>query len=159
MIVKETWPNYKGIDKDGVAVIIDHNSFSSDVKYGRTKLFIRTPKTVFELEKIRAQVLPNLVLFLQKVLLSKTIFLRRTGPKNGRGCLRALLPIPSLLKKKTKSGLVILKMTGHAENETLVFCLNFDQNPSLPCIPFRIKLILRMHWLGHPGLSNRTEAP
>lgn len=66
MIVKETWPNYKGVDKDGVAVIIDHNSFSSDVKYGRTKLFIRTPKTVFELEKIRAQVLPNLVLFLQK---------------------------------------------------------------------------------------------
>ena len=103
MIVKETWPNYKGIDKDGVAVIIDHNSFSSDVKYGRTKLFIRTPKTVFELEKIRAQVLPNLVLFLQKVRLSKTIFLRRTGPKNFRGCLRALSPIPTLPNKKKQS--------------------------------------------------------
>lgn len=95
MIVKETWPNYKGIEKDGVAVIIDHNSFSSDVKYGRTKLFIRTPKTVFELEKIRAQVLPNLILFLQKVRLLKTIILRRTGLKNGRGFLRALPPLPS----------------------------------------------------------------
>lgn len=126
MIVKETWPNYKGVDKDGVAVIIDHNSFSSDVKYGRTKLFIRTPKTVFELEKIRAQVLPNLVLFLQKVRLSKTIFLRPTGPKNGRGCPRALPPTPSLLKR-TKSGLVILKMTGHVENETLVFSLNLTK--------------------------------
>lgn len=110
MIVKETWPNYKGIDKDGVAVIIDHNSFSSDVKYGRTKLFIRTPKTVFELEKIRAQALPNLVLFLQKVRLSKTIFLRRTGPKNFRGCLRALSPIPTLLNKKNKV------RTGYIEN-------------------------------------------
>ena len=53
----------------------------------------------------------------------------------------------------------MLKMAVHAENETLVFSLNFDQNPSLLRVPFRIKLILRMHWLGHPGLSNRTEAP
>ena len=158
MIVKETWPNYKGVDKDGVAVIIDHNSFSSDVKYGRTKLFIRTPKTVFELEKIRAQVLPNLVLFLQKVRLSKAIFLRPTGPKNGRGCLRVLPPTPSLLKKNKIR-------TGYIENDRSCWKWNvslfskFNQNPSLPCVPFRIKLILRMHWLGHPGLSNRTEAP
>lgn len=53
----------------------------------------------------------------------------------------------------------MLKMAVHAENDTLVFSLNFDQNPSLLRVPFRIKLILRMHLLGHPGLSNRTEAP
>ena len=67
MIVEKTWPNFKGIDKDGVTVIVDGTGFSSDVKYGRTKLFIRTPKTVFELEKIRSQVVPKLVLFLQRV--------------------------------------------------------------------------------------------
>ena len=67
MIVQKTWPNFNGIDKDGVTAIIDETGFSSDVKYGRTKLFIRTPKTVFELEKIRAEVVPTLVMFLQKV--------------------------------------------------------------------------------------------
>ena len=67
MIAKKTWPKYDGIDKEGVTVIVDETGFSSDVKYGRTKLFIRTPKTVFELEKKRAQVVPTIVMFLQRV--------------------------------------------------------------------------------------------
>ena len=71
MIVAKTWPKYDGIDKDGVNLIIDETGFASDVKYGRTKLFIRTPKTVFELEKIRAEVVPELVKFLQKVRRSR----------------------------------------------------------------------------------------
>ncbi|PFX19371.1 unconventional myosin-Id-like isoform X2 [Stylophora pistillata] len=66
MLVDKTWPIYRGIDKDGVGEIINQSGFSSDVKYGRTKLFIRTPKTVFELEKMRAEIVPNLVRFLQK---------------------------------------------------------------------------------------------
>ena len=67
MLVEKTWPKYKGLDKDGVSVIIKETDFSEDVKYGRTKLFIRTPKTVFELEKMRAEIVPKLVLFLQRV--------------------------------------------------------------------------------------------
>ncbi|CAH3126805.1 unnamed protein product [Pocillopora meandrina] len=66
MLVDKTWPTYSGIDKDGVGEIIDRSGFSSDVKYGRTKLFIKTPKTVFELEKRRAETVPNLVRILQK---------------------------------------------------------------------------------------------
>lgn len=67
MLVQETWPSYKGIDKDGVGVIISETGYTADVKYGRTKLFIRTPRTVFELEKLRAEIVPTLVLFLQRV--------------------------------------------------------------------------------------------
>ena len=67
MLVDKTWPTYSGIDKNGVGEIIDRSGFSSDVKYGRTKLFIKTPKTVFELEKRRAEIVPNLVRILQKV--------------------------------------------------------------------------------------------
>ena len=67
MIVEKTWPTYKGLDKDGVTVIVNETGFSEDVKYGRTKLFIRTPRTVFDLEKRRAEILPKLVLFLQRV--------------------------------------------------------------------------------------------
>ena len=69
MIVGKTWPIYHGPDKDGVALILDQHGFLSDVKYGLTKLFIRTPKTVFELEKIRAETIPKLVVFLQRVIL------------------------------------------------------------------------------------------
>lgn len=67
MIVEKTWPSYKGLDKDGVTLIVNETGFSEDVKYGRTKLFIRTPKTVFDLERQRAEMLPKLVLFLQRV--------------------------------------------------------------------------------------------
>ena len=67
MLIKETWPTYQGIDKDGVGAIINETGYTSDVKYGRTKLFIRTPMTVFELEKLRAEIVPTLVMLLQRV--------------------------------------------------------------------------------------------
>ena len=77
MTVPETWPNYQGSAKEGVRVIIDHHGFSSDVEYGKTKIFIRTPKTVFSMERFRAEKIPSLVHFLQKVDLL-FIFCRRT---------------------------------------------------------------------------------
>ena len=67
MIATKTWPTYNGDEKDGVKAIINEAGFSSDVKFGHTKLFIRTPKTVFELEQKRTEVLPKLVTLLQKV--------------------------------------------------------------------------------------------
>lgn len=67
MLSVETWPKYEGSDKDGVKAIIDHMDFSDDVKYGKTKIFIRSPQTIFELEKERASKIPQLVLFLQRV--------------------------------------------------------------------------------------------
>lgn len=66
MIATKTWPNYNGDEKDGVAVIMNESGLSSDVKFGRTKLFIRTPKTVFELEQKRTEIVPKLVTILQK---------------------------------------------------------------------------------------------
>ncbi|XP_015779047.1 PREDICTED: unconventional myosin-Id-like [Acropora digitifera] len=66
MIATKTWPTYNGDEKDGVKAIINEAGFSADVKFGHTKLFIRTPKTVFELEQKRTEVLPKLVTLLQK---------------------------------------------------------------------------------------------
>ena len=37
----ETWPNYRGSDKEGVRTLIEYMDFSDDVKYGKTKIFIR----------------------------------------------------------------------------------------------------------------------
>lgn len=63
---EETWPVYKGEPRDGVAKIIAKFGFEKDVTYGRTKLFIRSPKTLFALEDERLSKLPSVAIFLQK---------------------------------------------------------------------------------------------
>lgn len=53
MISQYTWPNFRGdSDKDGVRTLLDEKGFSDDVKYGHTKIFIRSPQTLFALEKV-----------------------------------------------------------------------------------------------------------
>jgi myosin-1 len=53
MISQYTWPNYRGgSDKDGVKMMMDEKGFSNDVQYGHTKIFIRSPPTLFALEKV-----------------------------------------------------------------------------------------------------------
>lgn len=65
---KKTWPNPKsGNSKDNVSVILKELNFENDVRYGTTKVFIRTPQTVFGLESKRIEKLPKIVIYLQKV--------------------------------------------------------------------------------------------
>lgn len=53
MISQFTWPNFRsGSDRDGTRVLIDEKGFSNDVKYGKTKIFIKSPATLFKLEKV-----------------------------------------------------------------------------------------------------------
>lgn len=53
MISQYTWPNFRGgNDKDGVRTLMEEKNFSDDVKYGHTKIFIRSPQTLFALEKV-----------------------------------------------------------------------------------------------------------
>ncbi|GFO41945.1 unconventional myosin-id-like [Plakobranchus ocellatus] len=67
LICKETWPNYRGQVIDGVKHIINQQGFSSDVKYGKSKIFIRSPQTLFSLEQAREAKMPSIVLFLQRI--------------------------------------------------------------------------------------------
>ena len=67
MICSSTWPTYHSNTKQGVKIIIDENGFSRDVQYGKTKIFIKSPQTVFTLEEKRSAIIPGLVVFLQKV--------------------------------------------------------------------------------------------
>lgn len=54
MISQYTWPNFRGgSDRDGVQTLLDEKGFGNDVKYGHTKIFIRSPQTLFALEKVR----------------------------------------------------------------------------------------------------------
>uniref|UniRef100_A0A1B6DEF2 Myosin motor domain-containing protein n=1 Tax=Clastoptera arizonana TaxID=38151 RepID=A0A1B6DEF2_9HEMI len=67
MISKFTWPNFRsGSDRDGTRVLIEERGFANDVKYGHTKIFIRSPNTIFKLEKMRADLIPGIVVLLQK---------------------------------------------------------------------------------------------
>uniref|UniRef100_A0A8D9DQM1 Myosin-IA n=1 Tax=Cacopsylla melanoneura TaxID=428564 RepID=A0A8D9DQM1_9HEMI len=66
MISEFTWPNFRGSDKDGTKVLIDEKGFLHDVKYGKTKIFIRSPNTLFALENMRAELIPGIVTLLQK---------------------------------------------------------------------------------------------
>ncbi|XP_036050688.1 unconventional myosin-Id isoform X2 [Onychomys torridus] len=68
MISEFTWPNHDlPSDKEAVKKLIERCGFQDDVAYGKTKIFIRTPRTLFTLEELRAQMLVRIVLFLQKV--------------------------------------------------------------------------------------------
>ena len=72
---KKTWPNPKsGKDKDNVSLILREFNFENDVRYGATKVFIKSPQTVFALESKRTEKIPEIVTYLQKV----SIFVQET---------------------------------------------------------------------------------
>lgn len=53
MVSQYTWPNYRnGTDKEGVQSLIQEKGFGNDTQYGHTKIFIRSPRTLFALEKV-----------------------------------------------------------------------------------------------------------
>ncbi|KAK5883161.1 hypothetical protein CesoFtcFv8_019521 [Champsocephalus esox] len=68
MTCEYTWPNHlMASDREAVEAIITQHGFQDDVAYGHTKLFVRSPRSLYTLEQERAALIPILVLFLQKV--------------------------------------------------------------------------------------------
>lgn len=68
MISQFTWPNFHGGDaEEGTRVLLEDRKFLKDVTFGKTKIFVRSPSTLFELEKARSQLIPGIVIFLQKM--------------------------------------------------------------------------------------------
>ncbi|XP_010749096.2 unconventional myosin-Ig [Larimichthys crocea] len=68
MTCEYTWPHHlMASDREAVETIVTQHGFQDDVAYGHTKLFVRTPRSLYTLEQERAALIPILVLFLQKV--------------------------------------------------------------------------------------------
>ncbi|XP_077482186.1 unconventional myosin-Id [Stigmatopora argus] len=68
MISEFTWPNHDlPSDKEAVKKLLQGCHYDNDVAYGKTKVFVRTPRTLFSLEEQRTEMLQRIVLFLQKV--------------------------------------------------------------------------------------------
>ncbi|XP_069509649.1 unconventional myosin-Ia [Ambystoma mexicanum] len=70
MLGTETWPNWKGNARDGVESLLTELGIPrEEYDYGRTKIFIRNPRTLFNLEDRRKQSMHKLALLIQKVYL------------------------------------------------------------------------------------------
>ncbi|XP_047136669.1 unconventional myosin-Ia isoform X1 [Hydra vulgaris] len=70
MLCSDTWPVYHaGTAKEGVLTIMKKLRVDSpEVEYGKTKLFIRDPRTVFFLEDKRRERVLDLVILIQKIV-------------------------------------------------------------------------------------------
>ncbi|XP_027020171.1 unconventional myosin-Ib isoform X2 [Tachysurus fulvidraco] len=68
MLCKQTWPHWKGPARDGVEVLLKNLEVpEEEFAYGRSKIFIRNPRTLFFLEEKRRQCLENLATLVQKI--------------------------------------------------------------------------------------------
>ena len=67
MLSNRTWPNWRGAEIDGVKVLVNEQNLSKDVTYGKTKLFMQSPESLFQLEEARECAIPGIVTFIQKV--------------------------------------------------------------------------------------------
>ncbi|KAI4459898.1 myosin [Holotrichia oblita] len=62
-----TWPRWRGSPIEGVSVLLRSLPIpTAEFTFGRTKLFVRSPRTVFELEDFRRSRLHDLALLIQK---------------------------------------------------------------------------------------------
>ncbi|KAK2905328.1 hypothetical protein Q8A67_007127 [Cirrhinus molitorella] len=68
MLCKQTWPHWKGPAREGVEVLLKSLQVpAEEFAYGRSKVFIRNPKTLFFLEEKRRQCLEDLATLIQKI--------------------------------------------------------------------------------------------
>ncbi|KAM6214639.1 unconventional myosin-Ia [Rhynchocyon petersi] len=67
MLSRSTWPRWTGKDQEGVKKIMEElNVTSEEMAFGKTKIFIRSPKTLFFLEEQRRFEIQQLVTLIQK---------------------------------------------------------------------------------------------
>ncbi|XP_053206398.1 unconventional myosin-Id-like [Panonychus citri] len=80
MVSSVTWPNYPpslGSDHHAVArLMMDFPELETDVRYGKTKIFIRSPQTLNFLEEERSRLIPRIVILLQKMVRGTLVRLR-----------------------------------------------------------------------------------
>merc|ERR1712223_1405654 len=67
MVCKRTWPNWRGSEIDGVKCLINQAKLNKDVTYGKTKLFMQSPESLFSFEEQREAAIPAIVTYIQKI--------------------------------------------------------------------------------------------
>ncbi|CAH0715856.1 unnamed protein product, partial [Brenthis ino] len=67
MLSQYTWPNFRGAGARDAVLVLLRDLRLADVQFGHTKLFIRSAKTIHSLEVARAELIPSIVVLLQKL--------------------------------------------------------------------------------------------
>ncbi|XP_078084742.1 unconventional myosin-Ib isoform X2 [Mustelus asterias] len=68
MLCSQTWPHWRQGARDGVQVLLTELQIPpEEFSYGRSKIFIRNPRTLFELEDLRKRRLEDLATLIQKI--------------------------------------------------------------------------------------------
>ncbi|NWR80288.1 MYO1A protein, partial [Centropus unirufus] len=68
MLGTRTWPRWGGSDREGVEVLLAELGIPpEELAFGHTKIFIRSPRTLFDLEKRRQERVVQLVTLIQKM--------------------------------------------------------------------------------------------
>ncbi|CAH1188714.1 unnamed protein product [Phyllotreta striolata] len=68
MVSGSTWPKWRGSPVEGASLILRSLPIpSAEFTFGRTKLFVRSPRTVFELEDFRRARLHDLAMLVQRI--------------------------------------------------------------------------------------------
>ncbi|KAM6189048.1 unconventional myosin-Ia [Sarcoramphus papa] len=67
MLGSRTWPRWAGSDREGAEVLLAELAFPpEELAYGHTKIFIRSPRTLFDLERRRQERVAQLATLIQK---------------------------------------------------------------------------------------------
>ncbi|NXL52575.1 MYO1A protein, partial [Podilymbus podiceps] len=67
MLSPQTWPRWAGSDREGAEVLLAKLAFPpEEVAFGHTKIFIRSPRTLFDLERQRQERVAQLATLIQK---------------------------------------------------------------------------------------------
>lgn len=68
MLANETWPHWEGEPKEGVRLILTNQEIPEDeYAFGKSKIFIRNPKTLFDMEERRRDRMHYLATLIQKI--------------------------------------------------------------------------------------------
>ncbi|XP_068100962.1 unconventional myosin-Ib isoform X3 [Hyperolius riggenbachi] len=68
MLSKQTWPHWKGPARVGVEVLLNDLEIpKEEFSFGKSKIFIRNPRTLFKLEELRKERLEDLATLIQKI--------------------------------------------------------------------------------------------
>ncbi|XP_032939181.1 unconventional myosin-Ia [Catharus ustulatus] len=68
MLSRRTWPRWNGGDREGAEVLTAGLAFpAEELAFGHTKIFIRSPRTLFDLERQRQERVSELATLIQKM--------------------------------------------------------------------------------------------
>ncbi|XP_065510609.1 unconventional myosin-Ia isoform X1 [Caloenas nicobarica] len=68
MLSAQTWPRWAGSDRDGAELVLAELPIpAEELAFGHTKIFIRSPRTLFDLERRRQERVAQLATLIQKM--------------------------------------------------------------------------------------------